>query len=46
MDHDGTGALLSEFRLGPVISGDDITIDVALINASSSGYDGAFTDCA
>ena len=43
--HDGTGALLSEFRLGPVIRGDDITIDVALINASSSGYDGAFTDC-
>jgi len=43
--YDGSGALLSEFRLSPFFRNENITIDVALINASEAGYEGEFTDC-
>ena len=43
--YDANGALRSEFRLTPVLQGDSLTIDVAIANASQSGYAGAFSDC-
>ncbi len=43
--YDANGALRSEFRLTPVLQGDALTIDVAIANASQSGYAGAFSDC-
>jgi subtilisin family serine protease len=43
--YDANGALRSEFRLTPVLQGDALIIDVAIANASQSGYAGAFSDC-
>ncbi|WP_306016435.1 S8 family serine peptidase [Oceanicaulis sp. MMSF_3324] len=44
--YDANGALRSEFRLGPILQGDELNVDVAIANASEPGYDGAFSDCA
>ncbi len=43
--YDANGALQSEFRLSPILPGDDFTIDVAIANASQPGYSGSFSDC-
>ncbi|WP_440957386.1 S8 family serine peptidase [Oceanicaulis sp. LC35] len=43
--YDANGALRSEFRLSPILTGDSFSVDVAIANASASGYAGNFNDC-
>lgn len=43
--YDASGALQSNFRFGPVYPEDEISVDVAIANASADGYAGVYEDC-